>query len=32
MCCDAFPYGIPIDKINADEDEECSNGIKYEEE
>ena len=30
-CCDAFPDGIPLEKINWDEDEECNNGIKYEE-
>jgi hypothetical protein len=32
MCCDAFPDGIPLEKMNADESEECKNGIKYEEE
>lgn len=32
MCCDAFPEGIPLDKISNDESEECANGIKYEEE
>ena len=30
MCCDAFPEGIPLDKINDDEAEECANGIKFE--
>lgn len=30
--CDAFPDGIPLKKMNADESEECANGIKYEEE
>lgn len=30
-CCDAFPDGIPPEKINWDEDEECNDGIKYEE-
>lgn len=31
MCCDAFPDGIPLEKISADESEECRNGIKFEE-
>lgn len=30
-CCDAFPDGIPIEAMIADEDIECKNGIKYEE-
>lgn len=30
--CDAFPDGIPLNKIMADELEECKNGIKFEEE
>lgn len=29
--CDAFPDGIPLEKLDADESEECNNGIKYEE-
>ncbi len=29
-CCDAFPEGIPWDKISDDESEECANGIKFE--
>ncbi len=32
MCCDAFPDGIPLQAMVADENEECKNGIKYEEE
>lgn len=33
MCCDAFPEGIPPEKITwGDEDAECANGIKYEDE
>lgn len=31
-CCDAFPDGIPLEIMIADENEECANGIKYEEE
>lgn len=31
-CCDAFPDGVPLEVMNADESEECNNGIKYEEE
>lgn len=30
-CCDAFPDGIPLEAMIADEKEECNNGIKYEE-
>ncbi len=30
-CCEAFPKGIPLEAKNADESEECNNGIKYEE-
>lgn len=30
-CCDAFPEGIPLEKMNWNEEEECNNGIKYEE-
>lgn len=32
MCCDAFPNGIPLEKISDDESVECANGIKFEEE
>ena len=32
MCCEAYPEGIPLDVMNADESKECKNGIKYEEE
>lgn len=31
-CCDAFPDGIPLNKMNFDENEDCNNGIKYEKE
>ena len=31
-CCDAFPEGIPINKMFEDEEKECNNGIKYEKE
>ena len=30
-CCEAFPDGIPLEVMIADESEECNNGIKYEE-
>ena len=30
--CDAFPNGIPLEKMYAEESEECKNEIKYEEE
>lgn len=30
--CDAFPEGIPTEKLWSPEDEECNNGIKFEEE
>lgn len=30
--CDAFSKGIPLEKMIADESEECANGIKFEEE
>lgn len=35
MCCEAFPDGIPLEKIksfNDKDDEECNNGISFEEE
>ena len=33
MCCDAFPTGIPPEKITwGNETAECANGIKYEKE
>ena len=33
MCCDAFPTGIPPEKITwGNENAECANGIKYERE
>lgn len=32
MRCKAFPEGIPKEFIGKDEDEECNNGIKFEEE
>ena len=35
LCCDAFPCGIPLDKMpmsEVDIPEECNNGIRYEEE
>lgn len=32
FCCDAFPDGIPDEKLFSGEEEECANGIKYEEE
>lgn len=33
-CCDAFPDGIPLDKMKllSEKDEECNNGISFEEE
>ena len=31
-CCDAFPDGIPLEKMNAAKEVECNNGIKYEKE
>jgi hypothetical protein len=30
-CCAAFPEGIPLEKMIAEESDECANGIKYEE-
>ena len=30
-CCKAFPDGIPLKAMIADKEEECNNGIKYEE-
>lgn len=31
FCCEAFPYGIPKEKlVHTDEREICNNGIKYE--
>lgn len=31
LCCDAFPDGIPPEKITwGDKDAECANGIKFE--
>ena len=32
MRCKAFPDGIPKEFIGKNEDEECNNGIKFEEE
>lgn len=32
MCCKAFPDGIPWVDLSDDEQEECANGIKFEEE
>lgn len=32
MICDAFPEGIPDDIMWESEENECNNGIKYEEE
>lgn len=33
MCCEAFPDGIPMEKMWSDEEnEKCANGIKFEEE
>lgn len=33
LCCEAFPNGIPNDKLfHTDEQEICNNGIKYEHE
>jgi len=33
MCCEAFPEGIPMERILLEDDgKECANGIKYEEE
>lgn len=33
MCCEAFPDGIPIEKIKFDDDgKECAKGIGFEEE
>lgn len=31
-CCAAFPDGVPLDAMIADEDMECNNEMKYEEE